>query len=311
MNSHGNVSRLNSTPPPQQQNPLPETPRSQRRHQQSAPSSPELPARRGDSLVLRGWRAVKYLFASDPFPEQLEDALEMCQAPVTSGRRIAVMSPVGGAGVSTLVALMARQFVSIRTEPIYAVELNHPLSAEAGLQRRIDPDPAENLTVVSEFATHPDDLDRECINDAFQYYAQNAAVTLFDLPPRLDLLEPLHHGLHELIIPVPCYPAAVEATEKFCTRVAAAYPELAMMPLLVDSYRTSRATRRDFWKMARHSRLEDHFAATRRRSLLTLRYDLHLVAGAPVQLSLLSEKARLQVASIAGRALKIATDGEL
>ncbi|WP_286160166.1 hypothetical protein [Streptomyces yunnanensis] len=85
--------------------------------------------RRGDPLARRAGRALRRVFASSPAAETaaLTRAAHAIQQPVSSGRQIAVSSIRGGAGKSTVAALLALTFAHYRPDPVLAVEADPAL----------------------------------------------------------------------------------------------------------------------------------------------------------------------------------------
>ncbi|MFB6534195.1 hypothetical protein ACFCY8_30660 [Streptomyces noursei] len=85
--------------------------------------------RRGDPLARRAGRALRRVFASSPAAETaaVTQAAAAIQQPVSSGRQIAVSSIRGGAGKSTVAALLALTFAHYRPDPVLAVEADPAL----------------------------------------------------------------------------------------------------------------------------------------------------------------------------------------
>ncbi|WP_411135162.1 CpaE family protein [Streptomyces sp. C10] len=85
--------------------------------------------RRGDPLARRAGRALRRVFASSPAAETaaVTQAAHAIQQPVTTGRQIAVSSIRGGAGKSTVAALLALTFAHYRSDPVLAVEADPAL----------------------------------------------------------------------------------------------------------------------------------------------------------------------------------------
>jgi MinD-like ATPase involved in chromosome partitioning or flagellar assembly len=80
--------------------------------------------RHGDPLPRRALNAARRLLASSSArdTELLADAARLIQQPITTGRQIAVTSIRGGAGKSTVAALLALTFGHFRPDPVLAVE---------------------------------------------------------------------------------------------------------------------------------------------------------------------------------------------
>ncbi|QRX97041.1 hypothetical protein HRD51_19005 [Streptomyces sp. A1-5] len=80
-------------------------------------------------MARRAGRALRRVFASSPAAETaaLTRAAHAIQQPVSSGRQIAVSSIRGGAGKSTVAALLALTFAHYRPDPVLAVEADPAL----------------------------------------------------------------------------------------------------------------------------------------------------------------------------------------
>ncbi|MGC4877614.1 MinD/ParA family ATP-binding protein [Micromonospora sp. DT43] len=76
----------------------------------------------GDSALRRTWRSASRMFASGRQTRELVDLAAEVQAPVHTGRRIAVASVQGGAGKTTVAALLASVFAARRADPVLAAD---------------------------------------------------------------------------------------------------------------------------------------------------------------------------------------------
>lgn len=65
---------------------------------------------------------IGQLFRADEYPRLLAEAASGAQSPVTTGRRIAVVGSRGGAGKTTVAALLARIYASLRADTVTAVD---------------------------------------------------------------------------------------------------------------------------------------------------------------------------------------------
>ncbi|ARF59552.1 hypothetical protein B1H19_18795 [Streptomyces gilvosporeus] len=95
---------------------------------------PELDAlrakpRHGDSMAQRAGRAVRRAIASSPVAETADvtRTAYAIQQPVTTGRQLSVTSIRGGAGKSTVAALMALTYAHYRADPVLALEADPAL----------------------------------------------------------------------------------------------------------------------------------------------------------------------------------------
>ncbi|MGC4746910.1 hypothetical protein ACLQ28_14775 [Micromonospora sp. DT201] len=76
----------------------------------------------GDPPLLRTWHTVSRMFASTRATRELADLAAEVQAPVRTGRRIAVTSVHGGAGKSTVAAVLASVFAARRADAVLAAD---------------------------------------------------------------------------------------------------------------------------------------------------------------------------------------------
>ncbi|MFB7466911.1 MinD/ParA family protein [Streptomyces sp. NPDC056224] len=87
--------------------------------------------RRGEPFAARAVRAVRRTVSSSAAREVAEAtrAAEMLQQPVTTGRQIAVTSIRGGAGKSTVAALLGTTYAHYRQDPVLFVEADPALGS--------------------------------------------------------------------------------------------------------------------------------------------------------------------------------------
>lgn len=88
-------------------------------------------ARRGESFAARAVRAIRRTVSSSTAREVAEAtrAAELLQQPVTTGRQIAVTSIRGGAGKSTVAALLGTTYAHYRQDPVLFVEADPALGS--------------------------------------------------------------------------------------------------------------------------------------------------------------------------------------
>ncbi|MGA4801486.1 MinD/ParA family ATP-binding protein [Streptomyces lavendulocolor] len=87
--------------------------------------------RRGEPLAIRALRAVRRTVSSSAAREVAETTrtAETLQQPVTTGRQIAVTSIRGGAGKSTVAALLGLTYAHYRQDPVLLVEADPALGS--------------------------------------------------------------------------------------------------------------------------------------------------------------------------------------
>ncbi|MEU7224158.1 hypothetical protein [Streptomyces chrestomyceticus] len=85
--------------------------------------------RHGETVARRAGRALRRVFASSAAAETeaVTRAAHAIQQPVTTGRQLAVSSIRGGAGKSTVAALLALTYAHYRADPVLAVEADPAL----------------------------------------------------------------------------------------------------------------------------------------------------------------------------------------
>ena len=91
------------------------------------------------------------LFRGDDYPQRLAEAAAGTQLPVTTGRRIAVVGSRGGAGKTTVAALLARIYAAMRADAVAAVD-NAPEAGTLGHRLGV-PDAPSLDTVASRIGT--------------------------------------------------------------------------------------------------------------------------------------------------------------
>ncbi|MFF1459727.1 MinD/ParA family protein [Streptomyces sp. NPDC058330] len=88
-------------------------------------------ARHGEHVAARAVRAVRRTVSSSAAQEvaELTRTAELLQQPVTTGRQIAVTSIRGGAGKSTVAALLGTAYAHYRQDPVLLVEADPALGS--------------------------------------------------------------------------------------------------------------------------------------------------------------------------------------
>ncbi|RZU62555.1 hypothetical protein [Zhihengliuella halotolerans] len=282
--------------------------------------------RHGDPLWLRLLQTLRRAAGSDSFPGDFANALDACQRPVTTGRRIGVVGATGGAGTSTLVAALALLLADVRADHIAAVDT---VGRPSGLLPRLPAQaPAGGLAALTGLAgrtgdiglhelrahaaTLPTNLHRLTLDERdhaltalerqglYQGLSRTCAVSLVELDAHADV-----QHLHALIVAVPAAPGAAGAAASLLARVRAARPGLPVLPVVVNAHGCPAADVR-----LAEAGLDEQLAARGRRRTTpahNLDYDRHLAAGLAIDLRLVGEERRLQVAALAANALYAAS----
>lgn len=97
------------------------------------------------------------LFRGDDYPQRLAEAAAGTQLPVTTGRRIALVGSRGGAGKTTVAALLARIYAAMRSDTVAAVDLA-PGAGTLGLRLGVPHAPPFETAAARLHAGTPDSL---------------------------------------------------------------------------------------------------------------------------------------------------------
>ena len=283
------------------------------------------------SVWSRSLRGLGSLFRHDPVPGRLAAHAEAVQAPVTTGRRLAVVSLRGGAGKTTVSALLAGTFAALRPEPVAAVDLDPHLGSLGLRLGAADPSsPAPSADALAAALAQLATPSLEAVTDRMAPSGQD----LFHTGPRMagrplgaasvtTLLAGLSRFFPVTVLDCPTGPQAPD-TAAALTRSHAAILVVPSTPAGVD----------EAAGYLRHW-LEDEIlstipvaaavVATDARAVLNplaqaaalsrlgvlsvaLRYDRHLAAGIRVSLPLARPENRVAAAELAGQALGLAND---
>lgn len=80
------------------------------------------PARRGDTASARFWERLRQVVGAPRLQREEAQAIESIGRPVSTGRRVAVAAVRGGAGATTVAALLALTYATYRSDPVLAVD---------------------------------------------------------------------------------------------------------------------------------------------------------------------------------------------
>lgn len=289
-----------------------------------------LRTRPAEGLFRRSAGAVGNLFRGDDYPHLLAQAAAGAQAPVATGRRIAVVGSRGGAGKTTLAALLGSVYSSMRADAVTvldnapsggtlalragvpdassldaaAAELSRrpPPASLADLSALLTPAGRGNLLVTGRRSTAARPAaDDAAVNSLSLAISRYCPITVLDCGTGLDL-PGTRWALSQSHLAVFATPASVAGLED-AGLYATAWrrdPALASVPLLVVVVQT----------------LPDGpFRADAEARRLTrmgidavgLGYDRHLAAGVEISLGLLARRTRLEAAALAAGVLSRAS----
>lgn len=287
-------------------------------------------ARHGDPGYRRAWRAAARVVVHDVFPTDYAAAVDQCQRPVTTGRRIGIIGATGGTGKSTLTAAVGLLLSGVRVDHIAAVDLAgrpsgliqrlpseeqpagvHSLAAVAARRQEISLTDLRSHSAQLRSTLHRVTLDEadpavqaEHVAGTFQVLSHTCAVSLIELPELSPELGTAGlSSVHALILAVGPNPAAVEATRSLLRRLRQEAPETPVIPVIVDTQRARPAERR----AAVHA-LKTRLRETEHpNTVQLLDADRHLGSGLQISLKRVGEQRRLQLAQIAASALGAAS----
>ncbi|MEU9501910.1 hypothetical protein [Streptomyces sp. NPDC048196] len=280
--------------------------------------------RRGDPLARRAGRALRRVFASSPAAETaaVTQAAYAIQQPVTTGRQIAVSSIRGGAGKSTVAALLALTYAHYRPDPVLAVEadpalgtLPHRLGARevrwSGTDLAQIVDPSMLITDLTGYllpfagggwllpgsqGSIGARLDLDTYRIVMTSLRRHFAATVVDcetLPAEVARTALVTTQARVLV--TPATPEGVAASRSVLNWVGGLHPGLLPTTVVVLTH-SSPDSGVDVRKAA------DHLGAGG-AAVLPLPYDRHLAAGGAIRTELLGERTREAAARIAAEAM--------
>ncbi|WP_407286951.1 hypothetical protein [Streptomyces sp. BP-8] len=280
--------------------------------------------RRGDPLARRAGRALRRVFASSPAAETaaVTQAAYAIQQPVTTGRQIAVSSIRGGAGKSTVAALLALTFAHYRSDPVLAVEadpalgtLPHRLGARevrwSGSDLAQIVDPSMLITDLTGYllpfagggwllpgsqGAIGTRLDIDTYRVVMTSLRRHFAATVVDcetLPA--EVARTALVTTHARVLVTPATPEGVAATRSVLNWIGGLHPGLLPTTVVVLTH-SSPDSGVDVRKAAEH-------LGAGGAAVLPLPYDRHLAAGGAIRTELLGERTREAAARIAAEAM--------
>ncbi|MFE0188210.1 hypothetical protein [Streptomyces sp. NPDC058989] len=280
--------------------------------------------RRGDPLARRAGRALRRVFASSPAAETaaVTQAAYAIQQPVTTGRQIAVSSIRGGAGKSTVAALLALTFAHYRSDPVLAVEadpalgtLPHRLGARevrwSGSDLAQIVDPSMLITDLTGYllpfagggwllpgsqGAIGTRLDIDTYRVVMTSLRRHFAATVVDcetLPA--EVARTALVTTHARVLVTPATPEGVAATRSVLDWIGGLHPGLLPTTVVVLTH-SSPDTGVDVRRAAEH-------LGAGGAAVLPLPYDRHLAAGGAIRTELLGERTREAAARIAAEAM--------
>ncbi|MFG2890037.1 hypothetical protein [Streptomyces sp. NPDC048248] len=287
--------------------------------------------RRGDPLPRRAGRALRRVFASSPAAETaaVTRAAHAIQQPVTTGRQIAVSSIRGGAGKSTVAALLALTYAHYRSDPVLAVEadpalgtLPHRLGARevrwSGSDLAQIVDPSMLITDLTGYllpfagggwllpgsqgaiGTRLDLDAYRVVMTSLRRHFSTMVVDCETLPAEVARTALVTTQARVLV--TPATPEGVAATRSVVDWIGSLHPGLLPTTVVVLTHSSPDAGV-DVRKAAEH-------LGAGGAAVLPLPYDRHLAAGGAIRTELLGERTREAAARIAAETMDRAVSRE-
>ncbi|MCC3277294.1 MULTISPECIES: hypothetical protein [unclassified Arthrobacter] len=283
-----------------------------------------LKTRPAEGPVRRALGTAGNLFRGDDYPRRLAEAAAGAQVPVSTGRRIAVIGSRGGAGKTTVAALLGAVYASMRTDAVTVLD-NAPaggtlalrtgapdapsLDAAAEQLARRQPSSLSdlaalltqagpgNLLVTGRRGTLPRPAGDGAASALLLAVSRYCPITVLDCGTGPDL-PATRWALGQSHLAVFATPASVAGLEDAASYAAAwrRDPALAAKPLLVVVVQTlpDGPFRAD---------VEARRLARAGIDAVGLGYDRHLAAGVEISLGLLARRTRLEAAGLAAGVL--------
>lgn len=281
--------------------------------------------RHGSPLARRWAGALTRGAKADTYPGELERATKGVQQPITTGRRIAVVSTEGGSGRSTTVALLAQIYSSLRTDRITAADLTgapsplgqrlkstSPVSPQDALGAIMvnNPTTAEGVRAVLNSITptlwgiwsaaHEEPLQETEVEELLTHTSRHCGITLIECPtvlddPRTRAALAMAHVV--LVVGTATGNGLNHAAQLH--KLLADDPDYAQLPTaIVLNNRSSDNP----WNLGQLHKALDQ----RGRIHHSTSYDRHLSTGRDIALDHLDERHRLEWVRLAATALTLA-----
>ena len=301
----------------QQQPPQPGQPGRQNDPRAEASLLTARPGPHSNRLPGRVWRTVTAAFTGTRKARELAEVSTALQLPLSTGRRVAVVSVHGGAGKSTLAAVMATLYATRRADPVLAADADpyegslswrlglsaHPslmelaprlIAGRGGDLRALEPllpRTGSGLWVLPSGAPGQPKLATEVTRALSRLFA----VCVTDCPPGIEswITSSVLPESHAVVIVSAATPDSVRATYRTLARV-------------VDSGYASWLRRVVVVLNEAHGSGSDLRAMVANRfgvPVLALPYDRHLAGGGLIVPSRIGERTLFEATRIAGHAL--------
>lgn len=278
----------------------------------------------GDALLHRFWRSVGTLVTSSRAAVELEQLVAATQIPLSTGRRIAVAADRGGAGKSSITAVLASVLAARRADPVLAADADPDggsLAWRLGIQlgremtlanlapwlldarcgtvddlRRVLPWTGTGLWLLPGGAPGRPELCR----DVTRALSRLCAVCVTDCGRGLD--SPAAGNVlaeaHAVVFVAPATPDGMRSTCEVLGRYTGAESGQLLARMVVVLNTQSPAAGRSLRESAARTVFE-RFGVP----VVRMPYDRHMAGGAPIVPSAVSEGAMVAATRLAGLAL--------
>ncbi|GGO89376.1 cellulose synthase operon protein YhjQ/BcsQ [Wenjunlia tyrosinilytica] len=281
--------------------------------------------RSGDSAAARARRSLRELTGASP-ARAVEAATEVArdlQQPITTGRQIVVTSIRGGAGKTTVAALLGRTFEHYRRDPVLTVEADAalgtlPIRLGAAAVRWTCADLAQVIDPSMQLTDITGCLARLPDGGWLLPGSRGNVGARLELPQYQSVMVALRRYFAITVVDCPTLPGELARTA-----LAAAQGRVVVAPATVEGVASTRsvldwmAGLRRAGMLARtvvvlvssspHTTIDAEAAADHLRldgvAVLALPYDRHLAAGGVIQASLLARGTRETAARLAAEVL--------
>ncbi|MFC0597326.1 MinD/ParA family ATP-binding protein [Streptomyces palmae] len=286
-------------------------------------------SRRGDSLARRTRRSLRQLLGASASREVAE-ATEIAQAlqqPVTTGRQIAVTSIRGGAGKTTMSALLNLTYAHYRPDPVIVLEADPalgtlPIRLAAPAVRWSCSDLAQVISPSMQFAEVTGYLVQVAEGGWLLPGSQGRVGTRLELPAYRSVMMALRRYFAVTVVDCETLPNPLARTA-----LAASHARLLVAPATMEGVASTRAVLDWMAEVPRPRMLPATVVALTEQTadvtldraaasayleaagarVLSVPYDRHLAAGGPIRTAALGQETRLAAGRLAAELLDRAT----
>ncbi|SCE83064.1 MinD-like ATPase involved in chromosome partitioning or flagellar assembly [Micromonospora chokoriensis] len=278
----------------------------------------------GDPALRRLWRTASRMFTSGRATRELADLAAEVQVPVHTGRRIAVASVHGGAGKTTVAAVLASVFATRRADPVLVADADpyegsltwrlgapgepplerlapHLVAARGGDLRALEPllpRTGTGLWVLPSGTSNP-----TLCSEVTRALSRLFAVAVVDCPPGLEsrTAAAAMADAHSVVLVAAGTPDGVRATYQALRRIVDGGYGAWLARVVVVLSTSNPDGRTALLGEAARELIEDTGVP-----VVVLPYDRHLAGGALIMPSRLGEATLVEATRAAGLALATA-----